>query len=131
MRVAKTAAMAAVLAAVLGMSGCGSAPKAEVSRSELEKIRTWNQSITIGDPKAKVLKGYAAGNAVKLGSSALDGTTIEEWKAEAYHDESKRKDLFVTFLYFADEKFVDSSDTRIDFRDKPELVDRWRKSLKK
>jgi hypothetical protein len=37
----------------------------------------------------------------------------------------------VTFLYFADESFVDSSDTRIDFRSKPELVERWRKSLKK
>jgi hypothetical protein len=122
---------AAVAALILSMSGCGSAPKAEVSRSELEKIRTWNQSITIGDPKAKVLKGYAAGNTVKLGSSAMDELAVEEWKAEAYHDESKRKDLFVTFLYFADESFVDSSDTRIDFRSKPELVERWRKSLKK
>jgi hypothetical protein len=118
--------IAIILASAALVAGCSSKPAAEVSRSELAAVRQSHAAMKVGDSKAKVLESFHAGNKVKLGSSVLDGAAIEEWKVEAFHDESKRKDLFVTFLYFSDDRFVDSSDTRIDFRNNPTLVDRWK-----
>jgi hypothetical protein len=113
-----------VAAAMVG--GCAAKPAAQVSGSELATLRQTNASMKIGDPKLKVLESYKSGNKVKLGSSAIDGAVIEEWKIEGFHDEKNRKDLFVSFLYFRNDVFVDSSDTRIDFRNKPEITDRWK-----
>jgi hypothetical protein len=91
----------------------------------MASVRESHAAAKIGAPKQKVLDSFKDGNKVKLGSSVAEGATIEEWKVEAYHDENKRKDLFVTFLYFCDDRFVDSSDTRIDFRSNPDLVKQW------
>lgn len=106
--------------------GCSSKPAAEVSQSELAAVRQSNATVKVGDPKKKVLDSFQSGNKVKLGTSMAEGVSIEEWKIEAYHDEHERKDLFVTFMYFCDDRFVDSSDTRIDFRGNPTLVHQWR-----
>lgn len=119
----------AVAAAML--SGCGSKPAAEVSKKELAAVRESHAAVKVGDPKQKVLDSFRSGNKVKLGASELGGATIEEWKVEAFHDESKRKDLFITFLYFRNDKFVDSSDARIDFRNNATIVDRWAGSTAK
>jgi hypothetical protein len=116
------------VAAALGLAvicGCTSKPKAEVSSKELAKARAHFSSVKPGAPQSEVLGAAKAGNAVKLGASTIDGAVIEEWKYEAFHDERHRKDLFVTFLYFCNDRFVDASDTRIDFRNNPELVARW------
>lgn len=110
----------------LVLCGCASKPPAEVSQKELTAVRDSHAAAKIGDPKQKVLDSYQSGNKVKLGSSVAEGATIEEWKVEAYHDEKNRKDLFVSFLYFCDDRFVDSSDTRIDFRSNPDLVKQWK-----
>ncbi len=118
-----------ILALVAALAGCSSKPPAEVSKNELATIRKAHDAATIGTPKQQVLDSYKSGNVVKLGSSAFEGSTVEEWKAEAFHDESKRKDLFITFLYFVDDKFVDSSDTRIDFRANEALLTRWKQSM--
>lgn len=117
--------------AALMAAGCGSPPAAEVSKSEMRAIRGGYAALTPGAEKDAVLSTFKAGNTVKLGTSAIEGATIEEWKAEAFRDEKARKDLFVTFLYFCDGRFVDSSDTRIDYRNNAELVARWRDSVKK
>lgn len=117
------------LAAALMAGGCSSAP-AKVSHGELEGMRKANASLKLGAPKAQVLKSFEDGNVVKLGASAFGEAMVEEWKAEGFHDEHHRKDLFVTFLYFCNDKFVDSSDTRIDFRNNEELVKRWHESVK-
>lgn len=113
------------------IAGCSSPPAAEVSKSEMQAIRTAHDQTRPGMPKDAVLQGYKAGNTLKLGSSLIDGVTIEEWKAEAFRDEKNRKDMLVTFLYFCNDQFVDQSDSRIDFRNNPELVDRWKASLLK
>jgi hypothetical protein len=117
-----------ILMAAIGtlFAGCGSKPAAEVSEREMAATRSSYSSIKIGDPKKKVLDSFKSGNKVKLGSSELEGATIEEWKVEAFHDKDKRKDLFVTFLYFRNDRFVDSSDTRIDFRNNAAIIERWK-----
>lgn len=120
--------VAAIAAATFG--GCGSKPAAEVSKKEMLAVRESHAAARVGDPKQKVLDSFKSGNKVKLGASELGGATIEEWKVEAFHDEKNRKDLFVTFLYFRNDKFVDSSDTRIDFRNNAAIVDRWSGSVK-
>lgn len=120
----RTGLVVAALAAAM-LNGCGSKPPAEVSKNEMAAVRQSHSAAKVGDPKQKVLDSFKSGNKVKLGASELGGATIEEWKVEAFHDEKRRKDLFVTFLYFRNDKFVDSSDTRIDFRNNAAIVDRW------
>lgn len=120
----QTRCLLCTVAASLALVGCSPKPAAEVSRGELATARQSYSTIKPGAPRQKVLDSFKAGNKVKLGASTIDGATIEEWKYEAFHDEKNRKDLFVTFLYFCNDRFVDSSDTRIDFRNNHELVSR-------
>lgn len=117
--------LAFAAAAALTIAGCASKPAAEVSRNELAASRRAYHDIKPGTSRDEVLSSLKSGNKVKLGASTIDGAVIEEWKYEAFHDENKRKDMFVTFLYFLDGRFVDGSDTRIDFRNNPEIVSRW------
>jgi hypothetical protein len=120
----RTGLVVAALAAAM-LNGCGSKSAAEVSKKDMVAVRQSHAAIRVGDPKQKVLDSFQSGNKVKLGASELGGAMIEEWKVEAFHDENKRKDMFVTFLYFRNDKFVDSSDTRIDFRNNAAIVERW------
>ncbi|MCC6427584.1 MAG: hypothetical protein IT435_12280 [Phycisphaerales bacterium] len=112
--------------ACIVVGGCASKPVAEVSEKEMTGIRQSYGNMQPGAAKDDVLKSFKAGNKVKLGSASMSGADIEEWKVEAFHDMDKRKDMFVTFLYFCNGKLVDSSDSRIKFRDEPGLIDRWR-----
>jgi len=118
--------LAALALSATLFAGCASKPAAEVSKEELAAVRASYASITPGMPRQQVLDSFKAGNKIKLGSSVTGGATIEEWKVEAFRDEDKRKDLFVTFLYFCDDRFVDSSDSRIDFRTNTALVEEWK-----
>ncbi|MCC6320561.1 MAG: hypothetical protein IT438_03895 [Phycisphaerales bacterium] len=113
------------------LCGCASAPPAQVKADELASIRDTYSTTRLGSSKASVLGAFKKGNKVKLGSAEIEGARIEEWKVEAFHDQKNRKDLFVAFMYFCDDRLVDTSDTRIDFRAQPELVDRWRASSRK
>lgn len=110
------------------LAGCSSKPAADVSKDDLAAVRQSYGEAKIGDTRKNVLDSFPAGNKVKLGSSVIEGASIEEWKIEAFHDQDKRKDLFVTFLYFCDDKFVDSSDSRVDFRNNQALVQRWKQA---
>ena len=112
--------------ALLSLGACSSAPPAEVSKDELGAVRSGYSKLHTGMTRDQALAAFPKGNKVKLGSSSIGGATVEEWKVEAYYDDDKRKDLFVTFLYFLDGKLVDSSDTRIAFRENPEIVDKWK-----
>lgn len=106
-------------------AGCGHKPAAEVSEKELAQTRTSYGKLVPGTSKQKVLDSFPAGNKVKLGTAVVNGASIEEWKVEAYRDVKNGKDMFVTFLYFLNDKLVDSSDTRINFRENATLVERW------
>lgn len=128
LRVSLVLSFAVVVSAII--AGCSVKPAAQVSASELKLARQNHAALSTGSSKTQVLEAFRSGNMVKLGSSELGGVTVEEWKYEAFHDESQRKDLFVTFLYFCDDRFVDTSDSRIDFRNNPSLVEEWRHSLK-
>lgn len=113
------------LLACAGIGGCSSRPAAAVSEKELAAIRASHASNTVGAPKQKVLDSYGDANKIKLGMSQIEGIEVEEWKVEAFRDSKNNRDLFITFLYFCDNKFVDSSDARIDFRSNAEIVTRW------
>ena len=119
---------AALVAALL--AGCSSSPPAQVSKDELASVRQSHAGLVPGMPKGKALDSFKAGNKVKLGSAMIGGASIEEWKVEAFHDHDSRKDLFVTFLYFRNDVLVDSSDSRINFRENSELLERWQGSAR-
>lgn len=121
----RTILTSAIIASTL-LVGCASKPAAQVSAGEMTSLRQAQSNLRPGTTRADTLDALDAGNKVKLGSAMINGASIEEWKVEAFHDQKNRKDLFVTFLYFLDEKLVDSSDTRIDFRTNAEIIDRWR-----
>ncbi len=114
-----------VLCFVTLLCGCESAPKGSVSEGELKTIRGMAQGITPGQKKADVLAKYERANVVRLSSTQLEGATIEEWKAEAFFDSKKGRDLSVQFLYFRNELLVDVSDSRLDFRNDAALAKRW------
>lgn len=118
--------VAGVALIALSLGACSSPPPAEVSKSDLAAVRASYAKLSTGMTRDQALNSFPKGNKVKLGSASVGGATIEEWKVEAYHDDDDRKDLFVTFLYFLDGKLVDSSDTRIAFREQADIVDRWK-----
>lgn len=121
-----TIATAVMLFAV----GC-SKPAGSMSKSDLERVRLASDGLATGTPKAQVLKSVKPANTVKLGSAEIGGVSVEEWKVEAFNDKNnKGRDLFVRFFYFADARLVDVSDTRVPFREKPELVKSWAGSAK-
>ena len=126
MKVFSAAVAAGVVMMMVSAGGCASKPAGLVSESELKQSRDSYSKLPIGTPRDEALAKLGAGNRVKLGSAAIDSAMIEEWKYEAFVDRDKGRELFVTFLYFCDGKLVDTSDTRIDFRNNAELVTRWR-----
>ncbi|MFO0376177.1 MAG: hypothetical protein ACK51N_03925 [bacterium] len=121
----KTTLLMCVMGCALACGGCASKPAAEVSSKELAAARAAHAELKPGASRQAVLDSFKAGNLVKLGNSSMAGAAIEEWKYEAFHDEKERKNLFVTFLYFCNDRFVDSSDQRIDFRNNEALVAKW------
>lgn len=124
---ARAAALALVLTAGSCVPGaCASRPPAEVSREQLGATRAAHAALAPGTPKSEVLAVFAHGNVVRLGAAQIQGASVEEWKVEAFTEKNDRKDLFVTFLYFCNDRLADTSDTRIDFRANTAIVDRWR-----
>ncbi len=122
----RTLSLAACVVSALALGACSSSPPAEVSKSELAEVRAGYGKIQTGMSRDQALGAFPYGNKVKLGATSAGGSSIEEWKVEAYNDEKDRKDLFVTFLYFLDGKLVDSSDSRIMFRENPEIITQWK-----
>ncbi len=109
----------------LSLASCGSAPKGSVSAATLVEIRDASHEVRPGMSKSAVFDAFKGSNLVRLSSTQIETATIEEWKAEAFHDSSRGRDLTVAFLYFRDEVLVDVSDTRIDFRRDAAILDRW------
>lgn len=120
--------LAVLSLALLALTACGGSPS-KVSEGDLKTVRANYDSLQIGMSQKDVQKSLKKGNLIRLGSSAMEGASIEEYKLEAYHDDNwnKQRDLFVAFLYFADDTLVDMSNTRIDYRNKPDVVENWTK----
>lgn len=116
------------LVAVLGsLCGCSSTP-GKMSESDLQRVRTNAAQLAPGTTHDAAEAGLKGANFVQLGSARVDGSTVEEWKAEAFHESGSGRDLFVSFLYFLDDVLVDQSDRRLDFRTDETLLRRWRSS---
>jgi hypothetical protein len=115
----------ALALAAASLAACGSSPKGSVSEKELATIRSTTHSVMPGEKKDAVLAKYKDANVVRLSSSRIGNATIEEWKAEAFHDTDKGRDLCVQFLYFRNDVLVDTSDTRLDFRNDSAITNRW------
>lgn len=110
--------------------GCASEPPAQVSSKEMAAVRKAHSALAPGASRDAALESFGDANVVKLGAATIDGVSIEEWKVEAFQDVRSGKDLFVSFLYFRDDRLVDSSDTRLNFRENPQLIERWRHAEK-
>lgn len=108
------------------LMGCSSSPDASVSAKELTRIRTAHDTIATGTPKDIAMKSFEDATTTKLSSATIDGMAIEEWKAEAVHGSDDKMDLFISFMYFANNRFVEQSPTRLDYRGNAEIVERWR-----
>ena len=104
-------------------------PLSAPPRLQLPAARSTHQNLKLGTPKRDVIAAFKNGNTVKLGTASLDGLDIEEWKTEAFRDRKGGKDLFVAFLYFANDQLVDSSDSRINFRENEAMIQRWKASI--
>jgi hypothetical protein len=117
---------ACLVAATLFFAGCSS-DKAKVSEGDVKSMRSSYDQLSIGMSKDEALGTFKKGNKIKLSSSSIAGKSVEEWKVEGYHDDdwNKSRDMFITFLYFADGRLVDVSDRRLNIRDNPELVESW------
>lgn len=116
------------LVASLFAAACSSPPApGAVTSEQLQAVRGAQQKVSVGVPRDAALAAFPAGNKIRLSSAQIGGVEIEEWKVEAFYDDNSKKsrDLFVSFLYFADGKLVDMSDSRIDFRSRPEIVKSW------
>ena len=114
-----------IIALVATLSGCSTTP-GKVSESELRQVRSNAAELAPGTTHEAAVRRLDRANLVRLGSTRLDESTVEEWKAEAFHETGSGRDLFVTFLYFLDDQLVDQSDRRLDFRTDETLVRRWR-----
>jgi hypothetical protein len=115
------------LAAVATMVVACASNSAKMSEGDLKKVEAAATNVHVGMGKQEALDTYPRGNKVRLSSSSFGGVAVEEWKIEAYADDdwNKSRDLFVSFLYFAGDKLVDMSDTRLPYRESPDLVNRW------
>jgi hypothetical protein len=123
--------LAAALCTVL--SGCGGGDKAKVSESELNSVKQASEKVSVGMSKTDALAAFKSGNKTKLSSTTIAGAAIEEWKVEAFYDDDwkKSRSMFVSFLYFMNDKLVDTSDKRLDYRSNPTLVNHWREAAGK
>ncbi len=113
-----------VITLVAPLCGCSSTP-GKMSESGLRRVRTSAVELTPGTTYDDAIGRFEGANMVRLGSTRVDGSTVEEWKVEAFHETGSGRDLFVTFLYFIDDTLVDQSDRRLDFRTDETLVRRW------
>ena len=113
------------LATVLG--GCGGDP-AKVSKDDLQRVERSQENLKIGMSKDEALGLFKKGSTTRLAATSLGEDSVEEWKVEAYHDDdwNKERSMFVTFMYFMNDRLVDISDARLVYRDNADLVQRWR-----
>lgn len=119
------------LIAVSGLLiGCSSRPDASVSANELTRIRSAHDTMATGTPKDIALKSFKDATTTKLSSATIDGMAIEEWKAEAVHTSGDKMDLFISFMYFANNRLAEQSPTRLDYRGDAAIVERWRTPAK-
>lgn len=118
--------LALSIALLAGCAAKGPA-QAKVSKDDVASTRTVFESLDIGEPKPAVLEQFKKGYKLRLGAATVRGTKVEEWKIEAYHDDdwNKTRDLFVGFMYFADNRLVETSTTRVDYRSSPTILDNW------
>ena len=122
-----------IFCAVLVLAGCRSGNKAKVSETELSAVRAAQTQLTVGASKQTTLAAFKYGKKTKLGSSKVDGVAIEEWNVEAFHDNdwAKRREMTLVYLYFLNDKLVESSDKRLNYRGTPALVEQWRSTAAK
>ncbi len=120
------ARVAVLTLALFTLVACAGTP-GKVSKGDVQSVRAAYESLSIGMSKEAVTKALHKGNLVRLGSSSMSGATIEEYKIEAFHDDdwNKSRDLFIGFMYFANDKLVETSSARVDYRANPAMVEQW------
>jgi hypothetical protein len=115
---------------LLVLAACSSTP-GKMDEKQLASLRADAAAITPGTSRDKALGALKGARTDRLSSTLIEGVAIEEWKVEAFHEGGAGRDLFVTFLYFADGVLVDESDRRIDYRANDALLTRWTAAAKR
>lgn len=119
-----------VIVAASMLIACGGSP-GKVSKRDLQDVRAAYNQVALGMTESEVASLLRKGSYERLSSGTVDGMAVEEYKLEAYYDDdwNKTRDLQIAFFYFADDRLVSISDSRIQYRAKPEIVAQWRKGV--
>lgn len=127
----RTLGLVAVVAAGLLSTGCifvsgGSrtyASASPITATEMDDMIARTRDLRVGMPREEALNLYPAEHLNLKSSTAVDASVFEEWQVEAY---SRNSDVyFRRYLYFADGTLAAFSDTRVEYRENPEVLRGW------
>ena len=94
-----------------------------VTEAEMTDMLSRTRDLRVGMAREAALGLYPATHLNLKSSTSVDGTVFEEWQVEAY---SSRGDVhFRRYLYFADGTLAAFSDSRVDYRENPEVLRGW------
>ena len=95
----------------------------EVTSDEMRDLVARTRTLRVGMSREEALGAFPA-ECLNLKSSTTDGGSVfEEWQVEAFND--KDDVYFRRYLYLANDRLAAFSDTRIDYRENPELMRGW------
>lgn len=127
----RTLGLVAVAAAGLLSTGCifvagGSRTyhsASPVTAVQMEDMIARTRDLRVGMPREDALGLYPGDRLNLKSSTTADGHVFEEWQVEAY---SRSGDIhFRRYLYFADGKLAAFSDSRVEYRENPEVLRGW------
>lgn len=94
-----------------------------VTSDEMTDLISRTRTLRVGMSRDEALAVYPA-QYMNLKSSTSDaGHVFEEWQVEAYDDSDDV--YFRRYLYMADGRLAAFSDSRIDYREHPEVMSGW------
>lgn len=123
----------ALLLIAVPLSGCisissTSAPRhrgdvTRASSTEMNQLVESNKGLEIGMPRADALDLYPGRFLSLMSSAFIDNRRVEEWRADAVSRD--RRSRFTRYLYFVDNRLVEFSSSRMDYRKNRPLLDQW------
>ncbi len=127
----RTLGLVAVIAAGLLSTGCifvgggsrASTTASRVTPAQVEDMIGRTRGLRVGMPREDALGLYPAEHLNLKSSTTAEGGVFEEWQVEAY---SRTNDVyFRRYLYFADGSLAAFSDSRVEYRENPEVLRGW------
>ncbi len=126
----RTLALASIAAATL-CGGCifvGGSDRDNVTTTPITSVQmddmiARTRQLRVGMPREDALALYPAEHLNLKSSTSAEGSVFEEWQVEAY---TRHHDVyFRRYLYFANNTLAAFSDTRVDYRENPDVLRGW------